>query len=92
MWFAIDSCGDIHEFETPAEAKQAALKFLDDERDEAGDGWSEDIWQIRWGRIHGQCIQTSKKEIEPGSVHGVSPHIQVLATYDVVDVQAEGES
>jgi hypothetical protein len=49
-------CGfDTHE--TQEAAEKAADRCLDHFRDDAADGWSEDVTQICWGEIKGEVVQ-----------------------------------
>lgn len=68
LFFCVDSCGDLHEFDRLQQAIDHAEENLDYERDNAGDGWSEEIHQIHYGKILGGVFETmrrDRKEHEP---------------------------
>ena len=61
LFFCIDSCGDMHEFDRLAEAIKHAESNLDEEGE---DGWSEDIHQIHYGKILGGVFETMRRPRE----------------------------
>jgi hypothetical protein len=65
LFFCIDSCGDINEFERLHEAIKWADRNLDEERDDATDGWSEEVTNIRYGKILGGVVETSREPYDP---------------------------
>ena len=81
----MDSCGDVTFHGTAEEAKAEAEAALDEERDAAADGWSEDVVHIMWGRVHGRCEQTLLRE-RTDEDYGVGSEIQEIANYEIVDI------
>jgi len=82
MWFCIDSCGDVETFDSPEVAKQAAENCLDDERQNASDGWSEDVTHIMWGRVIGTIEETLRRD-RTDEDHFVSANCDEVVDYEV---------
>ena len=50
---------------TEEEAKNAALRALDDYRDDSTDeGWSEDVEHVAWGEIREHVTETKRRTVE----------------------------
>ena len=47
------------------EAKARADKALDMDRDEAAEGWSEEVTQICWGEVRGRVVETERRPVTP---------------------------
>lgn len=84
-WFAIDSCNDVEYFDTPSDAKQAAVSALDSERSGAMDGWSEEVTNIMWGRIVGKVEETYRRPRTDEDVF-VSSECDEVVDYEVRDI------
>ena len=66
LWFCYDPNGDgLTTYATAPEAKAAAEGALESERDNAPEGWSEDVHEICWGRLHGYIAQTECRPATP---------------------------
>jgi hypothetical protein len=68
MWFSYDpNCNGFMFHATEAEAKEAAEDALEFERDEADEGWSEEVDRICWGKVNARAMMTdlhTKREDE----------------------------
>lgn len=51
QWFSYSPCSGFDFHDTAAEARDHAQKDLDYFRDEAGDGWDEEVESVCWGEI-----------------------------------------
>lgn len=59
-----NDCGfDTHA--TAAEAETSADEHLDHYRDDAPDGWSDDVTAICWGEIKGTVQETERRMFDP---------------------------
>jgi hypothetical protein len=66
-FFSYDPNGSgltVHE--TAEAAKQEATEAFDGERDQAIDGWSDEVTQICWGELRGAVEETSREETPGG--------------------------
>lgn len=80
-------CG-FETFETEREAKDYAEKSLEYFREEAQEGWSEDVGGVCWGKINQQAEQTMKlshEECEKLDIN-LSPNVDFLVDYGLVEV------
>lgn len=67
LWFSYDPCDCFQFHNTEAEAKASAEKSLDAYRDEAGDGWNEEVNGVCWGTVSQKVEEISRKEKPPES-------------------------
>ncbi len=65
QFFSHDSCGHLDTHETLDEARESAEKCLDQERDAADDGWSEESMNICYGIVIGSTEITSEEPYDP---------------------------
>jgi len=68
---------------TAEEARAAAESELDQERDLAGEGWSEEVGQICWGEVR-QFAKESQTPAEEGAMFEGKP-IDHYVSFDLVD-------
>jgi hypothetical protein len=61
-WFVFDPDNGNQLFDTEKEALEAYLKVIDAFRDEACDGWSDEVEDVVWGKV---CQTTELREIPP---------------------------
>ena len=62
LWFCYSPDFGYEEFATEELAKKAAEDAIDSYRDDApSDGWSEEVWNVRYGKILGWTIETMRK-------------------------------
>lgn len=66
MFFVYDAC-NFNEFDTEAEAKQAAEAALAEYRSEATDGWHDDAMNVYWGRLSERVSIVSDQPAESGA-------------------------
>lgn len=86
MFFSWDPNGDGFETHfTEEEAKAAAQSALDAEADQASEGWSENVEEICWGKLHGSVFETSRGPAPEGS------GFDELVTYEIQDRHPETE-
>lgn len=67
------------EHETAEQAKDSAEEVLQFFRDEAGDGWDEEVHNIVWGQIIGRVVQTKNEPAPEGS------EFDSIADYGFID-------
>jgi hypothetical protein len=85
LWFAFSPTGcGLEFFATADEARAEAEGYLDSERDEAGEGWSEETTQIVWGRIHGEIEETMRRPRNENDV-GIDTRCETVVDYALVD-------
>ena len=72
---------------TKEEAVREAQAALDVERDNSGDGWSEEVCEICWGVICERAYMTNKRNAEPRSnfdylcEYELGPDTELRATF-----------
>ena len=66
-FFTVYEDGSFQTHATAKEAKDEAEAALEESRDSAGDGWSEDVHNICWGRSEEQVTRVSAKKAPEGS-------------------------
>lgn len=71
--------------ETAEEAKEAAEKALDFERDDACDGWSDYVDQICWGEIKQHVVETMSRQRTDEDTF-ISDDCAMVVDYGLVDV------
>lgn len=65
LWFCYDPGDGYEEYPTEEAARAAAEKAIDYYRDDSSsEGWSEEVWGVRYGKIHGWTIE-KKRESRP---------------------------
>lgn len=80
MYFSYEPNGDgltLHK--TAKQARDAAEGALDAERDEAQEGWAENVSEICWGRIEGRATLISEHKKRPDEAH----ECEVTAVYEM---------
>lgn len=65
-YFSYDPDCGFEQHDTAEEARKAAETALDHYRDQAADGWSEEVESICWGEIRGSVRETEREEVPPG--------------------------
>jgi hypothetical protein len=68
MFFSYDHEGGFKFHETPAGAKARAEKALDMDRDDAEDGWDDNVTDICWGEVKGRVVETMCRPTTPEDV------------------------
>ena len=75
-------CGfDTHP--TAEKATEAAEGHLDHFREEAGDGWSEDVTGICWGEITQEVVETERRPRTDEDM--CSPEFDEIVDYGLMD-------
>ena len=77
-----DCLFDIHR--TAEEAKQAAEDHLEHYRNEAGDGWSEDVTGVCWGEIKQETVETERRARTDDDM--CDPEFAEIVDYGLMDV------
>lgn len=86
-FFSYSPNGSGLEFHATAEEAQAkADAELDEERDNSGDGWSEEVDQICWGEVRQRAVCTEVPAEEGATFEGEP--IDHYESYDLTDTQA----
>jgi len=92
MYFSIDSCGDAERHMTAEEARKAAHRYLDDERDACDPSWSESVTSILWGKVLGECQETENREATEDDQQFAHGHeIDRIVDYAIVDLESDDE-
>ena len=76
-------------FETHAtaeEAEKAADEHLDHFRDEAPEGWSEDVTGICWGEIKGTIQETLRRPYDPEQDVMIDSSCDEVVDYGVLPI------
>jgi hypothetical protein len=87
-YFCHDSCGSVEFFDNEKDARKCADDALDAERGDAGDGWAEEVTQIFWGVVLGECEETLRRDRNEDDF-GVDSAITEIADYGIVDSECE---
>lgn len=66
-FFMYSPSTDFEWYVTAESAKEAANAEIDSYRDEAGDGWNEDVECVCWGEIRQDTRAVSDEPAPPGS-------------------------
>ena len=91
MYFAIDSYGNMELFDTEQEAIDEADKYLQAERNEAGDGWSEEVHRIMWGKVLGKIEETMRRPRTEDDYY-ISKEFDTVVDYDVVRIKGSEDA
>jgi hypothetical protein len=83
-YFSYDPYDDFEFYDTEEEAKAAAQRVLDGEREEAYEGWSEDVDKIFWGEIRQHVVETMNRP-RTDADHGDS-EFDTVVDYGLVDI------
>ena len=67
MFFFYDPQLGFEVHDTLEEAASAAQEAIDYHRDNAGDGWSEDVTQVCYGEVRGHTVMCDKRPATEGS-------------------------
>ena len=79
-WFSYDpECG-FETHPTAAEAEIAALGSLLAYREEAGDGWSDEVDRVCWGELRAWVLQTSSTPDSSGRFDTIDEYELVAVT------------
>ena len=78
-------CG-IDDHATAEEAEKHADGCLDHYRDDAPDGWDENVTSICWGEIKGSVLETERRPFNPETDHGIDPDCKFVVDYGIVPV------
>lgn len=85
LYFTYDPEGDGFRFHGSAEdAKAHAENSLQEERDEAPEGWSENVKDICWGEVKQKVKETLCRPTSPED--GLDDGITHFADYELLDV------
>ena len=79
------NCG-LDTFGTAEEAEKDADGCVDHYRDDAPDGWDEDVTQICWGEIKGHTVETERRPYDPEQDFGIDPDCECIVDYGIVPV------
>lgn len=66
LWFSYDPIDGYEEHESEEKARAAAEAAIDYYRQDAPDeGWSDEVWSVRYGRVEGWTVETMRKHKPP---------------------------
>jgi hypothetical protein len=83
-YFSYDPYDGFELYDTEDEAKAAAQRVLDGEREEAYEGWSEDVDKIFWGEIRQHVVETMNRP-RTDADH-VDSEFATIVDYGLVDI------
>lgn len=86
MFFSIDGCGDVELHDDEIDAYDAAEASIQEERDQAGDGWSEDVTRIMFGKVLGTAQETSNVAVDPEIHFNMPADVERVVDYGIVSV------
>lgn len=75
---------DTHE--TAEEAAKAADECLDHFREDAPDGWSDEVTAICWGEIKATVQETERRPYNPETDFGIDPECECVVDYGVLPI------
>lgn len=67
MFFVYDPNDGIEFYETEERAKAEAEKYIESYRDEAQEGWADEVEGVCWGEVIQHTVQTSCTPAPEGS-------------------------
>ena len=70
---------------TETKAKEAAEQYLHDEREQACEGWSEEVEEICWGEVKGRVVEVFRRPREESDTF-VSSDCDEIVDYALLDV------
>jgi hypothetical protein len=80
MYYSYDFEDGIEFHDTAEEAKQRAESALDASRDHACEsGWSDEEWQISWGKVSERAVETKRETPPEGS------EFEYISDYELKD-------
>jgi hypothetical protein len=83
-YFSYDPYDGFELYDTEDEAKAATQRVLDIEREEAREGWSEDVDKICWGEVRQHVVETMRRP-RTDADH-VDSEFYTIVDYGLVDV------
>lgn len=74
---------ELHE--TAEQAAEAAQYYLDQEREEACEGWADNVDQICWGELKQRVVETMRRPRTDEDTF-ISSDCDTVVDYDLIDV------
>lgn len=87
-FFSFDPEGDFELHDTAEQAQAAAQSSLDQYRDEAPDGWNENVDRVCWGEIREQVVETMRRPYDPKQDFFMDPECECVVDYGLVAASA----
>ncbi|QDP52626.1 MAG: hypothetical protein Tp185DCM00d2C31949991_11 [Prokaryotic dsDNA virus sp.] len=88
-YFSYDSDSGFETHNTKGEAIKAASDMIDYYRDNASEGWSDEVDSVCWGVISQESVQSEPIEVteEIRSEICISPDVSHMCDYGLEDVK-----
>ena len=92
-YFCYDNNTGFDTFETEKEARDAAQNDIDHYRNNAEEGWSEDVYSVCWGEIKQETIKVNEKTTNEAAKEGifVPDSCDGYCDYKLTDLSGESE-
>jgi len=74
---------------TAQEAREAAQRYLDDERDACDPSWSESVTSILWGKVLGECQEIEDREVAEDEQFSHGHEVDRIVDYAIVDLEPD---
>lgn len=87
-YFCYDPDTGFETYNTPEGAKQAAEEAIDYYRDNADEGWNEEVCGVCWGKINQRTVETLSLSIKEAENQGISlpEECSGFSDYGLIDV------
>jgi len=76
-------CG-FETFKTAKEAEADAEAHLDHYRDDAPDGWNDEVTGICWGEVKASVDETERRPFDPATDFGIDPDCEAVVDYGLI--------
>lgn len=88
-YFCYDPDTGFDTYETPEQAKEAAEVAIDYYRDNADEGWNEEVCGVCWGEIKQHTVCIMELDVEQAKKEGytVPKGYSGISDYDLVDIK-----
>lgn len=84
-FFCYDPQEGFQLFDSAEDAKKSAQEALEYERQEACEGWSDEVDKICWGQLT-QCVAETMRRPRTDADTFVSADCDIIVDYDLVDI------
>lgn len=74
--------------ETEEEAKRYADEHLEHFREEAPDGWSDEVWAVCWGEIKASAQETERRPYNPDTDFGIDSDCECVVDYGILPIES----
>lgn len=86
IWFSYcPNCG-LESHATEKEASDNANRHLEHYREDAPDGWSDEVNDVCWGEIKEVVKETERRAYNPDTDYGIDPSCDYVVDYALCPV------